>query len=640
MLSEPDAETIVAAERDERGRRPGTGAAYRAGVEAPTKIRTRLGAAWRWFAVPGQWSRQRTAGEVVLAVVMALLAAGTEDVLHGGEGSWLAVVAVGCAVLSLLRRRLPATVLIVTSALAPFVPGYLALLILLGWSAGRYIAGAGRALAAFTAAYVTNVAGTVIEARDERMILTLSFITTLYFLATTLAPGLAHRYWTQRRTLLHALQQRNAQLIRERAMVAGQARLRERQRIAQDMHDSLGHQLALISVHTGALEVDPNLTDRQREAVGVLRNASVDAMHELREVVGILRDGVEAPDETGGVPVVRPGDETGRAARGTAGIEGLVAAARSAGTAIQLAHHGEARPLAPAVDHAAYRIVQEGLTNAYKYAPGAAIAVEVRYEPDAFVVEVFNEQPADEPTGVVSGRQGLTGLHERARLVGGIVHAGPADEGGFRVAGVLPYGVVEAAPFVEPDPWTVGLELGVARSGGPLADAFVDAADDFRQQSRWPRSRDGGRAAVGKADWTVTEREWAMAMRAGRGRSTGSGIAIGCGIAVAALVLLLVAGGFGIFFLMGSMQKGMIDPGEYDRVKVGQSEQEVRDRLPSGDTIATTGLHGKGPEEPAGSTCLVLMSSEQGETLESEPVFRFCFKDGKLIEKKSYEVVR
>lgn len=608
--------------------------------------------------VPGQWSRRRTAGEVVLALVMALLAAGAEDVFRAGEGWALAGVALGSAVLSLLRRRLPATVLVVTSFLAPFIPGFLALLILIGWSAGRYIAGAGRALAAFTAAYVLNLLGTVIEAWDQRMILTLAFITTLYFLATTLAPGLAHRYWTQRRTLLHALQQRNAQLIRERVMIAGQARLRERQRIAQDMHDSLGHQLALISVHTGALEVDPNLTDRQREAVGVLRNASVDAMHELREVVGILRDGVEAPDETGGVPVVRPGDETGKAARGTAGIEGLVAAARSTGTTIELARHGDARPLAPAVDHAAYRIVQEGLTNAYKYAPGAAIAVEVRYEPDAFVVEVFNEPAAAEPTGVVSGGQGLTGLHERARLVGGIVHAGPADGGGFRVAGVLPYGAVEAAPYVEPDLVTAGLELGVTPAGsapgsppgtpngphgaapGSPVDPFVDAADDFRQQSRWPRSRDGGRAVVGRPDWTVTEREWAMAMRAGRGRSTGGGIAIGCGIAFAALVLLLVAGGFGIYFLMGSMQDGMIGPGEYDAVKVGQSEKEVRERLPSGDTIATTGLHGKGPKEPEGSSCLVLMSSETGESMESEPVFRFCFKDGKLIEKKSYEVVR
>ncbi|MFI8824261.1 sensor histidine kinase [Streptomyces sp. NPDC053431] len=638
-------------------------------MEAPSKIGTAgtrlvtlLGDGWRWFAVPGQWSRRRTAGELVVAVVMALLGAGTQDLL-GRDGWVLAVVAVGSAVLWLLRRRLPATVLVVTSLLTPFAPGFLALLILIGWSAGRYIAGAGRALAAFTAAYVLNLAATVAEAWDQHRMLTVAFISTLYFLATTLAPGLANRYWTQRRTLLHALQERNVQLLRERAMVVGQARMRERQRIAQDMHDSLGHQLALISVHTGALEVDPHLTDRQREAVAVLRNASVDAMHELREVVGILRDGVAAPDEGPGGPVAPPGDETGRAARGTAGIEGLVAAARSAGTAIGLTRHGDARALAPAVDHAAYRIVQEGLTNAYKHAPGAPISVEVRYEPDAFVVEVLNEETAERPTGVVSGGQGLTGLHERARLVGGIVHAGPADGGGFRVAGVLPYGAVEAVPYVDPfaDPGLDPNDAGRTHASGapyavphaappavpyptpfawPYAAPFVDAADDFRQQSKRGPRRHRGQVAAGPSGWTVTERELAMAMQAGRGRSTGGGIAIGCGIAFAALVLLLVAGGFGVFFMMSSLSEGMIDPAEYDAVKVGQSEQEVRDRLPSGDTVATTGLHGKGPKEPEGSKCLVLMSSATADDLDAEPVFRFCFKDGKLIEKKSYDVVR
>ncbi|MFG3347718.1 sensor histidine kinase [Streptomyces sp. NPDC048018] len=573
---------------------------------------------------------------------MALLGAGTQDIL-GGDGWVLAVVAVGSAVLSLLRRRLPATVLVLTSFLTPFVPGFLALLILIGWSAGRYIAGAGRALVAFTAAYVLNMAATVAESWGQQRMLTIAFISTLYFLGTTLAPGLANRYWTQRRTLLHALQERNVQLLRERAMVVGQARMRERQRIAQDMHDSLGHQLALISVHTGALEVDPHLTGRQREVVAVLRNASVDAMHELREVVGILRDGVAAPDEGPGGPVAPPGDETGRAARGTAGIEGLVAAARSAGTTIGLTRRGDPRALAPAVDHAAYRIVQEGLTNAYKHAPGAPITVEVRYEPDAFVVEVLNEETAERPTGVVSGGQGLTGLHERARLVGGIVHAGRADSGGFRVAGVLPYGAVEAVPYVDPftDPGADPTGAGLAGPQAALyAAPFVDAADDFRQQSKNAVIGNRGQVAVGPSDWTVTERELAMAMKAGRGRSTGGGIAIGCGIAFAALVLLLVAAGFGVFFMVSSVSDAMIDPAEYDAVKVGQSEQEVRDRLPSGDTIATTGLHGKGPAEPEGSTCLVLMSSQTGDDMESEPVFRFCFKDGKLIEKKSYDVVR
>ncbi|MCT4354857.1 histidine kinase [Streptomyces sp. Je 1-79] len=581
-------------------------------MDATSKIRSGIGAGWDWFTAPELWSRRRTAGEAVLAVVMALLAAGMEEVL-GGEGWRLAAVALSAAVLSLLRRRLPGTVLVVTGGLAPLLPGFLVLLIVVGWSSGRYIAGAGRALIAYTVAYVLNISASLVDVWDLHRTLTVVFMATLYYLATTLAPGLANRYWTQRRTLLHTLQEHNAQLLRERAMVVGQARLMERQRIAQDMHDSLGHQLALMAVHTGALEVDRELTDRQREAVGVLRNASVTAMHELREVVGILRDGVGAPSGTAAVPA-QAGDASGRAARGTAGIQGLVEASRAAGNQVGLRRRGDHRALPPAADHAAYRIVQEALTNAYKHAPGALIDVELRYEPDSLVVEIVNEAPAKSPEGVVSGGQGLTGLHERARLVGGIVHTGPMDDGGFRVAGVLPYGVVEAAPL-------------------------VDAADDFRQQSPKPRSGHRGRVPVGQADWTFTERELAMAMRGGR-RSTGGGIALGCGIAFAALVLLLVAGGFGVYFLVGSMEKGMIDPGEYDVIKVGAAEQDVRDRLPSGDSIATTGLHGKGPAKPEGSECLVLMSSEVGEDIEREPVFRFCFKDGKLIEKKSYEVTR
>ncbi|MEU7111829.1 histidine kinase [Streptomyces sp. NPDC046182] len=556
------------------------------------------------------WSRRRTAGEVVLAVVMGLLAAGSEELL-GGEGWQLAAVGLAAVVVSLLRRRLPVTMLVVTGGLAPLVPGFVVLLILVGWSSGRYIAGAGRALIAYTVAYVLNIAASLVDVWDLHRTLTVVFMATLYYLATTLAPGLANRYWTQRRTLLHTLQEHNGQLLRERAMVVGQARLMERQRIAQDMHDSLGHQLALIAVHTGALEVDRELTDRQREAVGVLRNASVTAMHELREVVGILRDGVAAPSETAATPA-RSGDASGGAARGTAGIEGLVEAARGAGNRVELRRRGEFRPLPPAADHAAYRIVQEALTNAYKHAPGALIDVEVRYEPDSLVVEIVNEAAAKSPEGVVSGGQGLTGLHERARLVGGIVHAGPVDGGGFRVAGMLPYGTVEAAPLVE-------------------------AEDDFRQQSTRPLLRDRGRVPVGQADWTLTERELAMAMRGGG--STGRGVAVGCGIAFAALVLLLVAGGFGLYFLVSSLEKGMIDPGEYEAVKVGAAEQDVRDRLPSGDTVTTVGLDGKGPAEPEGSKCLVLMSSEVVDS-EAEPVFRFCFKDGKLIEKKSYEVTR
>ncbi|MFJ9430843.1 sensor histidine kinase [Streptomyces sp. NPDC101490] len=573
-----------------------------------------LAAAWAWFAVPGQWSGRRTTGELALAAVVALLGAGTEEIL-GGEGWRLAAVAAGSAVLCLARRGLPTSVLVVSAGLAPFIPGLGPLLLVVGWSSGRYVVGAGRALAAFIAAFVLNVGGTLLNAWDSQRMLTLAFMAALFYLGTILAPGLAHRYWTQRRTLLHALQEHNAQLLRERSMVVWQARQRERQRIAHDMHDSLGHQLALIAVHTGALEVDRELGDRQREVVGVLRNASVTAMHELREVVGILRDGSGASGDAAVITLA--GDETGRATRGIAGIEGLVDSARAAGTEVGLRRSGEARSLEPAADHAAYRIVQEALTNAYKYAPGTPIGVELRYEPDTFVVEVVNERPTEGPSkDVVSGGQGLTGLAERARLVGGMCHAGPADGGGFRVAGMLPYG---AAPIAEAAP-------------------LVDAADDFRQQTTRPLAGDGRPVVVGPADWTFTERELAMAIHGGRGRSTGGSVALGCGIAFAAVVVLVVAAGFGLYFLMGSMKKGMIDPEEYDAVKVGMSEKEVRDMLPSGDTITTAGLSGKGPARPEGAECLVLMSSMVSDDFNKEPVFRFCFKDGKLTEKKSYEI--
>ncbi|MEU6015452.1 histidine kinase [Streptomyces sp. NPDC047515] len=566
---------------------------------------SKLRAGWQWCAAPELWSRRRTAGEAVVAVVLGLLAAGTEELLRSGELRLWTVSAL-VVVLSLMRRRLPVAVLVATAALAGLSDGFAPLLMVVAWSSGRRIAGAGRALGAFTAAYALYVGLAVVVNWAGLRPLTQVLFTTLYFLATTLVPGLASRYWTQRRTLLHALQERNAQLVRERVMIVGQARLMERQRIAQDMHDSLGHRLALISVHTGALEVDRELTARQREVVGVLRDASVHAMHELREVVGILRDGVEGPSQGG-----EGGQST---ARGTAGIEELTATARAAGSDVELRRTGTVRTLAAASDHAAYRIVQEALTNAYKHAPGAEIKVELRYEPDSFVVEIVNgPQRQVRPVGeVVSGGQGLPGLHERARLVGGMVHTGRIEGGGFRVAGVLPYGA-DGMP------------------GGMSVAPMVDAEDDFRQQSQGVLWGNGGPVM----DGTVSERELAMS---GSGRKTGGGVALGCGIGAGALVLLVLACGFGLYLLVKEMDKSMIGPSQYRSIKIGTAEDEVREELPAGDTFMTAGLDGEGPKKPAGAQCLVLMSSETGGNINTEPVFRFCFRDGKLIEKRSYEI--
>ncbi|MFJ8161880.1 sensor histidine kinase [Streptomyces sp. NPDC096136] len=563
----------------------------------------RVRAGREWLKGPEPWSRRMLAGDLALAGLLALLGLGVDE-LSNSSGLKTVLGAVAVVALVLLRRRLPAVTLVAGAAASALLPAVFLVTIVLGWSAGRRIVGVGRALGAFVLAFLASVGLTLVDQWAQMRPFLVIVFATLLFLAATVMPGLASRYWHQRRTLLSALQERNDRLVRERTMVAGQARLRERQRIAQDMHDSLGHQLALISVHTGALEVDPALTDRQREAVGVLRQASVAAMHELREVVGILRDGVEAP---------APADEAQPAARGVAGIAGIVEAARAAGTDVRLGTAGRPRPLVAACDHAAYRIVQEALTNAYKHAPGSSIAVELRYEDDSLVVEIANGPAVERGSGeVVSGGQGLTGLRERARLVGGMVHAGATEDGGFRVAGVLPYGTEPA---------------------GAADDAAGDFADDFGQRSQaLSLAREGAARTAPPMDWAALDRELSVPVRTRAG-----GVATGCGIAVAAVVLLVIVLGAGMVLLVSTANQAMISKAQYDDVHVGESEQSVRRRLPDGDSVLTMGVDRKGPPPPAGSDCLALLAVDSSE-LTKDTVFRFCFLDGKLVEKQAYEV--
>ncbi|KUJ65130.1 histidine kinase [Streptomyces albus subsp. albus] len=554
------------------------------------------------------WPARRIVGESLSSFVLGLLAVGLEA-LDGAGTPRIVAVALAAALLSPLRRALPASVLLVAAVGSVEFFGLAPLVSVAGWSAGRRIAGARRAVGVFTLAYVLNFSLTTLW---EWPIPPLGFVFgALLTLVTMVLPGLISRYRSQRRTLLDTLQEYNAQLLREREMVAGQARMRERQRIAQDMHDSLGHQLALISVHTGALEVDSTLSEPQRGVVGVLRKASATAMHELRAVVGLLRDGTEVPE---------PAADAVTPSRGLAGLDSLAEASRGAGTAVELRRSGEPRPLTPAADHAAYRVAQEGLTNAHKHAPNAPITIGLRYEPDALVLEVVNGPPPAAPgRPVVSGRQGLTGLGERTRLAGGMVHAGPTADGGFRLAAVLPY-----APA----------DRHAAASGATVA-TFVDPQDDLRRQSPGGSLGEGGQVT----DWNGLPKELAQAMSKSKS-STGKGIAIGCGLAALIVLLLIGALAAVLYWAFREADDAMIDPKTYDSVKVGQSEAQVRKQLPDGNSLLTDGLDkGKGaPPKPQGATCLTLLSTEPSSHWDKDPVFRFCFKDGTLIEKKSFEV--
>lgn len=582
----------------------------------------------RRLAAASDWSPGRIAGETVLTVVLAGIA-GSLDAVAAGFGGRTAAVVAGVALLSLTRRALPATVLIVSAAVAGVLFPVLPLLVYASWSAGSRIMKPWRVVGAFAAALVLHLALSVhdeIRAGSDLSLPDMGALNAGAFLALAIVPGLTARYRAQRRALLDALRRNNEQLVREQAMVAREARLLERNRIAQDMHDSLGHQLALIAVHAGALQVDPELTDRQREGVGILRDASVTAMGELREAVGVLhgdRDDRSRPDDgrtehAGRTAGQTPGTVAGTDGSGprpapqtVASIDGLVESSRLAGATVELRRSGTVRPLAPAADHAAYRMVQEGLTNAHKHAPGAPITLDLRYEPDTLVVEVANGPASAGGPGVpaaVSGGQGLRGLRERARLVGGMVHTGTTADGGFRIAGMLPYGTGDGE-----------------HGRGPDGATSVGPDDDFGGQSRAGVADEGG-AVINRAD---PQREFAAIM------STRRSVAVGCAVTAVVLVGGMVALGiWGVRALMDELGKAMIPPGMYEAAKVGDPEAEVQDKLPDEDSVLTTELADKGPRTPKGATCRHFVSDDPDDI---STVFRFCFSEGKLVAKQTFK---
>ncbi|WP_426501755.1 sensor histidine kinase [Streptomyces sp. D54] len=538
------------------------------------------------------------------------------------------------------------------------------LLVCAAWSAGRRITEPWRVAAAFGAACVLHtVPGLyhdIASGAAPVLPVTLGW-NVVTFLTLAVVPALVGRYRDQRRRLLGALWQNNQQLRREQAMVAREARLLERNRIAHDMHDSLGHQLALISVHAGALQVDPELTGSQREAVRILRGASVTAMAELRAAVGVLHDEAVHRGQQNEQHYQRHESHQGNqgeisyreygerrehqqqpvgdgasvpyAPRTAAAIDGLVESSRGAGTAVSLARSGVRRPLPPAADHEAYRIVQEGLTNAHKHAPGAPIRLALRYEPDSLVVEVTNGPVpggAPEVPPEISGGQGLKGLRERVGRVGGLVHTGPTEDGGFRIAGMLPYGE-ESKAGSGAEGRAGNLEGHGAGNGawgaGPYGATSVVPARDVRGQWRPGAVGDGGTVIDG-AD---PQREFTTIM------STRKNVAIGCAVTAVVLVAGVIGlGAWGVGVMTEEVKKADISPSFYEEAKVGDVEADIRARLPEEDSWLTSDLADQGPKLPEGATCRHFTSKDD-RGVDALTVFRFCFRDGKLVSKETYK---
>ncbi|MFC6023512.1 sensor histidine kinase [Plantactinospora solaniradicis] len=359
----------------------------------------------------------------------AVLTADTA-MLAGRHGADLPVWAIPAyalvvALVIALCRRAPLAALAVALVLTPVTGTAYVLLLWVAYHAGREVVSrSGTAMLTGTVLGALTVQLVGLPARPGAVSSLLA--TYLVFVAL---PVLVGRYLAQQERLVSTLDRHNRQLRRERELVAEQEQLRERLRIARDMHDSLGHRLSLVSVQAAALEVSA-LPPPQRQAVQHLARATRDAMDELYGLVGALRS------------------ERGTAQRspGVESIDTLVTRFRTAGVPVTLRRSGTPRPLAPAAGQAAYRVVQEGLTNAAKHAPGRAVTVRVTWEPDALLITLVNPLPdGAAPSGdgsspsdpAVAAGHGLAGLRERMVPVGGFVEHGPSGDG-WRLVAMLP----------------------------------------------------------------------------------------------------------------------------------------------------------------------------------------------------------
>ncbi len=352
-----------------------------------------------------------------LLTIVAQAAAGR----GGWDGRGWFVLGVGIVASLALwwRRRFPITVTIIAIAALGageiFVPMGLALLTL---AIRRRDAVLGLLTAA---AYVAYILSSWAQNQDFWVLV----FTGPFLIGSWVAVG---AYIGARRDLMVSLRDRAERAEAERELRAEQARLGERARIAQEMHDVLAHKVSLIALHAGGLEVNPAVgAEKVESSAGLIRETARQAMEDLREVLGVLRTDVSV-DGADLAPVPRAAD-----------LARLVEASRAAGVNVtsDLTLPDDVPAL---VGRTVYRIVQEALTNVHKHARGASTAVLVHGAAGTGVtVRVTNLRPVAADSLLPGSGAGLVGIRERVTLSGGRLTVGPTMDGGWQVEAWLPY---------------------------------------------------------------------------------------------------------------------------------------------------------------------------------------------------------
>jgi len=243
------------------------------------------------------------------------------------------------------------------------------------------------------------------------------------FFAAAWAVGYAISTTTQR---ADELREQATRLEREREEKARSAVADERARIARELHDVVGHSVSVMTVQAAAVRriLLPE-QEKEREALEIVEHTGRQALAEMRRMVGVLR----RPEEG---PALAPQPSLMH-------LDKLVEQVREAGLPVALRVEGDPKPLAPGVDLTAYRLVQEGLTNALKHAQASRADVTVRYSDGDVQLEV-SDNGRGAGNGDGAGGHGLVGMRERVSVYGGELDAGPGPTGGYVLRARLPVG--------------------------------------------------------------------------------------------------------------------------------------------------------------------------------------------------------
>jgi signal transduction histidine kinase len=358
--------------------------------------------------------------DVLVALVVGVPTVAGAVHSGAGQGRTLAGVGFGLAasVPLLVRRRWPLAVLAVIVAAAVLstvdVPFEVPLVVAL------YTVGAQRSWEATIAADAAVVAVGVVYALAGGTQFGMGEIIGIALLCA-LSSGLG-LYIGGKRTSITTLEEQTARLGRERELLAQQAVAEERVRIAQELHDVVGHNVSLIVVQAQALgATHPGV----REATDGIADLGRATMAEMHRTLRLLRDAGEEPEFA-----PQPGLDD---------LDGLLARSRAAGVDVALAVEGAPRPLAQSVDLSAFRIVQEALTNVVKHAGRAPTSVTIAYGPEALELTIVDSGDGAPIGPAAPGGHGLIGMRERTALFGGTLTAGPRAGTGFEVRASLPY---------------------------------------------------------------------------------------------------------------------------------------------------------------------------------------------------------